>query len=115
MCRLHHARSHSLLEQIGLYRGQPPVLHALWRQEGLTHTDLAKQLHVQPATITKMIQRMETAGYVERRRDSEDERVSRVFLTAQGHAIREDLDRVQGTIEAHVFAGFSSKDRDLVR
>jgi len=113
--RLHHARSHSLLEQIGLYRGQPPVLHALWHQEGLTHTDLAKQLHVQPATITKMIKRMEQAGFVVRQRDTEDERVSRVYLTARGREIRADLERVQDTIEAHTFAGFSSDERELVR
>jgi hypothetical protein len=29
ICRLHHARAHTLLEEFGLYRGQPPVLYAL--------------------------------------------------------------------------------------
>jgi DNA-binding MarR family transcriptional regulator len=110
--KLHYARSHALLEKIGLYRGQPPVLHALWHEEGLTHSELARQLHVQPATITKMVKRMEQAGFVIRRRDPEDERVSRVYLTAQGHAIRAELDAVLHVIEEGTFAGFGPGERD---
>lgn len=114
VCKLHYANSHELLEQIGLYRGQPPVLQALSRQEGLSHSELARQLHVKPATITQMIKRMEQAGFVQRRRDAEDERISRVYLTELGHAIQGDLDRVLGTIEAGTFAGFSQAEREQV-
>ena len=61
-----------------------------------------------------MIKRMEQAGFVQRRRDAEDERVSRVYLTDLGHAIQGDLERVLGTIEARTFAGFSQAERELV-
>ena len=115
VCRLHHARAHTLLEEFGLYRGQPPVLHALWEEEGRTHSELAARLHVQPATITKMIQRMERAGFVERRSDPEDQRVSRVYLTKAGHAIREDVQQVWRTLEQETFAGFSLEERALLR
>jgi DNA-binding MarR family transcriptional regulator len=114
VCKLHYANSHELLEGIGLYRGQPPVLQTLGRQEGLSHSDLARELHVKPATITQMIKRMEQAGFVQRRRDAEDERVSRVFLTEQGRAIQGDLERVIGTIESKTFAGFSQAEREQV-
>ena len=66
ICRLHHARIHILLESVGLYRGQPPLLFALWHQDGQTHSELAERLHVTPATITRMIQRMEKTGFLER-------------------------------------------------
>ena len=46
ICRLKHGRVRTLLEALGLYRGQPPVLRALWEQEGLTHTELSKRLRV---------------------------------------------------------------------
>ena len=64
VCKLHYANSHELLERIGLYRGQPPVLQTLGRQEGLSHSELARRLHVKPATITQMIKRMEQAKTV---------------------------------------------------
>ena len=115
VCRLHHARAHTLLEELGLYRGQPPMLHALWEQEGLTHGELAGRLHVQPATITKMIQRMEKAGFLDRRSDPEDQRVSRVYLTDAGRAIQAEVRQVWHTLEGETFAGFTQEERVLLR
>ena len=115
ICRLKHARIHTLLETLGLYRGQPSVLQALWEQEGLMHTELARRLQVQPATITKMLQRMEKAGFVERRPDPDDQRVSRVYLTGAGRAVRADVQQVWRQLEEEAFAGFTLEDRVLLR
>ena len=115
ICRLHHARAHTLLEELGLYRGQPPVLFALWEQEGLTHSELAARLHVKPATITKMINRMEKTGFVQRRSDPEDQRVSRVYLTDAGHAIQNEVERVWRILLEETFVGFSLEERVLLR
>ncbi len=113
--RLHFTRAHTLLETLGLYRGQPPVLRALCEQEGLTHTELAERLHVTPATMTKMLQRMEKAGFLVRRPDPEDQRVSRVYLTQSGHAIHDKLQPIWRTMETETFAGFTREERDVIR
>ena len=115
ICRLKHARIHTLLETLGLYRGQPSVLQALWEQEGLMHTELARRLQVQPATITKMLQRMEKAGFVERRPDPDDQRVSRVYLTDAGRAVRADVQQVWRQLEEEAFASFTLEERVLLR
>lgn len=115
ICRLHHARAHALLEKLNLYHGQPPVLHALWEQEGLTHSELAARLHVQPATITKMIQRMEKAGFVERRSDPEDQRISRVHLTDAGRSIQAAVRQVWHELEEETFAGLTQEECTLLR
>jgi DNA-binding MarR family transcriptional regulator len=114
VCRLHHSRARTLLEEFGLFRGQPPLLFALWEEEGLTHSDLAERLQVQPATITKMIKRMERAGFVERSQDTEDQRVSRVCLTDVGRNIRDAVEGVLRELEEQTFAGFSSEERALL-
>jgi DNA-binding MarR family transcriptional regulator len=115
ICKLHYARMHTLLEELGLYRGQPPMLFALWEREGATHGELAARLHVKPATITKMITRMERAGFVERRSDPEDQRVSRVYLSDAGRSIREQVEQVWRTLEEETFEGFSTEKRDLLQ
>jgi len=115
ICRLKHARVQALLETLGLYEGQPSMLRALWSQEGLTHTDLAKRLRVQPATITKMIQRMEKAGFVERRPDPQDERVSRVYLTEAGRVVQADVRDVWHTLEKEAFAYLTEEQRAQLR
>jgi DNA-binding MarR family transcriptional regulator len=114
-CRLKHARIHTLLEALGLYRGQPSVLQALWEQEGLMHTELARRLQVQPATITRMLQRMERSGFVKRRPDPDDQRVSRVYLTEAGRAVRADVQQVWRRLEEEAFAGFTLEERVLLR
>lgn len=115
VCRLRYARVHMLLEDVGLYRGQPPMLHALWRKDGLTHSELAARLHVQPATMTRMVRRVEKAGFVERRSDAEDQRLSRVYLTDGGRAVRGDVEQVWRTMEAETFDGLSEEGREVLR
>jgi DNA-binding MarR family transcriptional regulator len=115
ICRLKHARVQALLEAHGLYEGQPAMLRMLWTQQGLTHTELARSLRVQPATITKMIRRMEKTGFVERRQDPADQRVSRVYLTEAGRAVQADVRQVWHTLEKEAFAGFSQEERTVLR
>jgi DNA-binding MarR family transcriptional regulator len=115
ICRLEHARSHELLEELGLYRGQHRILRALWAQDGLTHTELSEHSHVRPATISTTIQRMEAAGLVDRKHDAEDHRVSRVYLTKTGRALQEEVERVWHRIEDEVFADLTPEERMLLR
>jgi DNA-binding MarR family transcriptional regulator len=111
ICRLNRRRVRALLDEIGLYRGQPHVLRALWEQEGLTHSQLAHALNRSAATMTNMIKRMEKAGFVERRADPADERVSRVYLTDAGRAIQDRVYQVWRELEEQGFAGLSEQER----
>ena len=113
--RLHHTRAHQLFEAIGLYRGQPPVLRRLWQQEGLTHTELAERVKITPATVTKMLQRMEKAGFVLRKPDSTDQRISRVYLTDAGRAIQAKVEAIWQQMEQDAFVGFTQEELILLR
>lgn len=115
ICRLEHARSHELFEELGLYRGQHRILRALWKQDGLTHTELSEDSHVRPATISTTIQRMENVGLVERRHDTEDQRVSRVFLTEKGRGLQAEVEQVSTVIETEVFTDITSEEMMLLR
>lgn len=113
--RLHYQRAHGLLESLGLGRGQPPVLHLLWEQDGLTHGELAERLGLTPATISRMLQRMEKNGFVQRRPDPTDQRVSRVYLTEAGRDVRARLQAIWEQMEIENFAGFSDEERAVLR
>ena len=62
---------------------------ALWEQDGVRVSDLGKRLYLDSGTLTPLLKKMEKQGLVERRRSEEDERTVRIFLTAQGRALRE--------------------------
>lgn len=115
VCKLHHHRAHQVFESLGLYRGQPRIIKVLQEQEGLSHSDLAARINVQPATISKMLQRMEKAGFVMRRSDPDDQRVSRVYLTEQGRAVQAALDEAFHRFEAETFAGISEAEQAELR
>jgi DNA-binding MarR family transcriptional regulator len=114
VCRRLRAQIHSTLHGIGLYRGQQFVLRTLWDEEGITHSELARRLQVQPATVTNALKRMEKAGFVERRHDPEDERVSRVYLTDAGRNIRDAVEQAWARVEEETFAGLSQEEHETL-
>jgi DNA-binding MarR family transcriptional regulator len=114
-CKRLRAHLHGALEEIGLYRGQHFILHVLWENEGLMHSELAARSCVQPATITNALQRMEKAGLVERRPDEEDQRVSRVYLTDAGRSMHGKAERAWREMEARAFAGLSQADQETLQ
>jgi DNA-binding MarR family transcriptional regulator len=115
VCGLRHRRMHELLDSLGLYRGQPSMLNALWAQDGMTHSQLAERLSKSPATITKTVKRMEKTGFVERRPDPHDERLSRVYLTCAGRDIRASVEDVWRSFEEQAFAGLSQEELAVLR
>jgi DNA-binding MarR family transcriptional regulator len=106
---------HDTLDELGLYRGQAFIMGVLWQEEGLTQSELAERTHVQPATMTTTLQRMESAGLVERRSDPDDQRLSRVYLTEEGHTFKEPVTRLWQAVEDRTFRGFSMEERVLMR
>lgn len=112
---LHHHLVHDRLEALNLYRGQHRLLFALWDGDGKTHKELSIRLNVQPATITKMVQRMEQNGFIDRKPDSNDQRVSRVFLTQKGIEIQEKLKQLFLQIEMDEIEGFSKEESDQLQ
>ncbi len=115
ICHLHRARIQQLFEALGLYQGQPPLLRQLWDEEGLTQTELAERLKLAPATVTKMLQRMEKTGFIARQTDPEDQRISRVYLTEAGRAVQDRVEEVFRTLEAETFANLTSEESLLLR
>jgi DNA-binding MarR family transcriptional regulator len=115
ICHLHHTQIDTAFEEMGLYRGQPQVLMYLLQNDGCTQTELGTMRNVKPATISKVLQRMDHAGFVERRADLEDQRVSRVYLTPAGHAICEDVQKTLDALDEETFGDFSLEERVLLR
>lgn len=114
-CREHYRATERRLESVSLHRGQPRLLFVLSKQDGLKHSELAKRLEVTAATISNMVKRLEQGGFVVRRRDPEDERVSRVYLTNAGQAIIDGIKTAMQQMDEIAFAGFSESEKVQMR
>ncbi|MDF1477800.1 MarR family transcriptional regulator [Leifsonia sp. H3M29-4] len=83
-----------LLEPMGLTHPQYLVMLALWEREPRTVGDLAGALSLEPATLSPLLKRLESAGYVTRARRTDDERALDVSLTEAGRALRSRAEQV---------------------
>ena len=114
-CRAHRNTAHKMLTEIGLHPGQEMILFRLWEADGLTQSELVEQLCVQPATVTKMLNRMVKNGLVERRGDPQDQRISRVYLTDQGRELQKSIEDAWDKLEQYTVATLSLEERVLLR
>ncbi|HWU97608.1 MAG TPA: MarR family transcriptional regulator [Oxalicibacterium sp.] len=77
------------LDQIGLTYPQYLVLVVLWASNDRTVKEIGLALHLDSSTLTPLLKRLETAGYVTRNRDPADERQVRIRLTKKGEMLKE--------------------------
>jgi DNA-binding MarR family transcriptional regulator len=115
VAKAHRARMGEGLAGLGLHLGQETVLMQLWEEEGLTQSQLVERLGVEPPTVTKMLQRMERAGFVTRREDVRDARVSRVHLTPRGRKLEASVRAVARRAEEQLVKRLSPEERSELR
>jgi MarR family transcriptional regulator, transcriptional regulator for hemolysin len=91
----------------GTTRAQWIVLFRLRDQEGLSQVDLADVLELQPISLVRLLDRLVEHGLLERRHDPKDRRANRLFLTASGRQLVEDLDSLRDENATDVTQGMS--------
>ncbi|MBX7233960.1 MAG: MarR family transcriptional regulator [Caldilineales bacterium] len=115
LCGAHRRAVGHELEALGLHPGQEMFMEQLWMQEGRTQNELAELLAVQPATISKMYQRLEQAGLVTKCTHEEDSRAVRVRLTDKGRALREATEAAWSEAEARLLAHMTVEEKIIFR
>ena len=87
-----------LLEPMGLTHPQYLVMLALWGQSPLSVKGISGLLQLDPGTLSPLLKRLESAGYVRRERDLDDERQLAVTLTPTGIALRAEAEKIPGAM-----------------
>lgn len=77
-----------LLAELGLTFPQYLVMLVLWESEPQTVSAIGERLHLDSGTLTPLLKRLETNGFVVRRRDDTDERRVLISLTPHGNTLR---------------------------
>ena len=83
-----------LLEPMGLTHPQYLVMLALWQRAPLSVRALSDLLQLDPGTLSPLLKRLESIGYVRRERDAADERSLAITLTPAGRALRERAEQI---------------------
>jgi DNA-binding MarR family transcriptional regulator len=95
LCFALYSASHAMskaykphLDALGLTYPQYVAMLVLWERDGLTVSEIGERLYLDSGTLTPLLKRLETAGYISRLRDTADERRVLVQLTATGRRLK---------------------------
>ena len=111
LIRMYYSRIQSQLAEVGLYRGQPPILMLLYKNDGMSQKEMARALNLSPATMTVTLKRMEKAGLVLREMDEHDKRILRVHLSEKGREMCETGESRIGVVTAELLEGFTLEEQ----
>jgi DNA-binding MarR family transcriptional regulator len=89
-------------------------LRLLWERDGLTQSELSEELGLTPPTTVAAMDNLETKGFIQRRRNTEDRRKSNIYLTKRGRELETKLAPYAAEVNRVALRDISEKDSKLV-
>lgn len=114
VARLMRRRFDERARKSGATGPQWRTLKILERHEGLNQGQIAELLEVEPITCCRMIDRLEEAGLVERRRDPADRRAWRIYLTEKARPVLAELHDIAGAMLEAALNGLDASQREAL-
>jgi len=96
--------------RFNLTRAQWRALKRVSYSEGMSQSELAEVLELEPIAIGRVIDRLQKAGFVERRADPADRRAWRLYLTPRAHAVVDDMESISTKLFREAQRGIPAAD-----
>jgi DNA-binding MarR family transcriptional regulator len=100
------------VRELGLTRSQWWVLTHLFRKDGVTQSELAEILELEKPSLGRLLDRLESKGWVRRAPDPQDRRAKRVFLTDDAQTPMRVMREVAAGVRDDALCGLSHADQD---
>jgi MarR family transcriptional regulator, transcriptional regulator for hemolysin len=114
IARLLRKRFDQRARALGLSRSQWQVLAHLSRHEGINQSGLAEILEIENITLGRLIDRMEEAGWVERRPDRNDRRARLLYMTEKVAPMMERMRSLAEDTRNEALEGLAPEQRELL-
>ena len=112
--RLLRRRFEARATGMGLSSAQWRLLAIAFREGRVTQARLAERLEIEPISVSRLVDRMEQAGWVAREADPADRRIRLVVPTARAMAAHAGLRAMFQSVIAEALAGFSAGDQAAI-
>ena len=100
--------------RFGLTRAQWRALKRVHHSEGLTQNELAEFLEMEPIAVGRLIDRLQKAGFIERRADPNDRRCWRLHLLPKAHAVVDDMEQISSELFKQSQRGITAADMKIM-
>lgn len=99
------------LKDTRLSPGQPKVLEYLKEHNGASQKEIARGCHIEAASLTSILGRMEEKGMIERKMLNGNRRSLYVFLTEKGNELQQAVEKEFEVLEEEAFGGISKEEK----
>ena len=96
--------------RFGLTRAQWRALKRVHHGEGITQNELAEFLEMEPIAVGRVIDRLQKAGFIERRADPRDRRVWRLHLLPKAHDVVDDMEQIASELFRQMQHGIAAAE-----
>lgn len=96
--------------QIDINHAQGKIIFALWKNDQIPITDLAKETSLSKSTLTTMLERLENSGHLIRKQSDTDKRTTIVCLSDKSSSLRADYQKVSLDMTSLFYKGFSDEE-----
>lgn len=100
------------VKSLGFTRSQWWVLTHLYRNDGVTQSELAESLEIEKATLGRLLDRLESKGWVRRENHAGDRRAKRVFLTDEVEPVMKTMRAAAAELRSFALSGLSADDQE---
>ena len=100
------------VQDLGLTRSQWWVLTHLFRNDGVTQSELAELLDLEKASVGRLLDRLEVNGWIRRVADPEDRRAKRVYLAEAVEPPMKVMRKIASGVREDALSGLSAEERD---
>lgn len=118
--RIHENANRVIIDELafhgmeGLVPSHGDILSCLFRNDGVPMSELARKIGRKKNTVTVLVEKLETFGYVTRVTDREDSRISLVYLTAKGKSIENRFAAISDKLIAAIYKGISGEEKIML-
>jgi DNA-binding MarR family transcriptional regulator len=114
-----YQKAHGLFKKRLLPYGVTPIQHlileALWLEDGISQKDIGTRLVLDRATLSGVLDRMASGGWITKAQDPEDKRTLRICLTGKGRDLKEILSRERNQANEEILGNLSLEEKVLLK
>jgi DNA-binding MarR family transcriptional regulator len=110
VARLMRRNFNRRVQCLGMTQEQCRVMLHLSRHQGIQQVDLADLLEIKPITLARLLDKLQESGLIERRRNPDDRRAFRLYLTDSAHAVVRDILAIAEDTRADINRDIPARD-----
>jgi MarR family transcriptional regulator, organic hydroperoxide resistance regulator len=89
------------------------ILHSLFKKNGLTMGEINEKINKKKNTVTVLIDKLVALGYIGKKKDIQDKRITRIYLTKKGRSLESLFNEVSQNLIEKAYWGFNRKEKKL--